>query len=95
MFLAVLQALFGLAVTLGLVGLAAYAARRWGPAGMFQIKPSSQRRLAIVESLNLDPSRRLVLVRFDTEERLLLLGEGRLLETLPSPAPRAHPPIQA
>jgi flagellar protein FliO/FliZ len=81
MFLSVLQAVFGLVVTLGLVGLAAYAARRWGPVGMFQVRPPGQRRLAIVESLSLDPSRRLVLVRFDEEERLLLLGEGRLLDT--------------
>jgi flagellar protein FliO/FliZ len=87
MFLAVLQALFGLAVTLGLIGLAAYAARRWGPASLFQMKPASERRLAIVESLHLDPSRRLVLVRFDREERLLLLGEGRLLDTKPAAKP--------
>jgi flagellar protein FliO/FliZ len=86
MFLAVLQAIFGLAVTLGLVGLAAYAARRWGPSGMFQLRPAGERRLAIVESLNLDPSRRLVLVRFDQEERLLLLGEGRMLDARPAPA---------
>jgi flagellar protein FliO/FliZ len=85
MFLATLQAVFGLAVTLGLIGLAAYAARRWGPAGMFQIKPPGERRLAIVESLTLDPSRRLVLVRFDQEERLLLLGEGRALDARPAP----------
>ncbi len=69
MFLAVIQAVFGLAVTLGLVGLAAYAARRWGPSGMFQIKTAAERRLAIVETLALDQSRRLVLVRFDQEER--------------------------
>lgn len=80
MFLTVLQAVFGLAVTLGLIGFAAYAARRWGPAGMFQMRPAGERRLAVIESLNLDPSRRLVLVRLDQEERLLLLGEGRMLD---------------
>jgi flagellar protein FliO/FliZ len=90
MFLSVLQAVFGLVVTLGLVGLAAYAARRWGPAGMFQVRPPGQRRLAIVESLSLDPSRRLVLVRFDEEERLLLLGEGRLLDTTAARRPEAR-----
>ena len=93
MFLAVLQAVFGLVVTLGLIGLAAYAARRWGPAGMFQMRPAGTRRLAIVESLNLDPSRRLVLVRFDQEERLLLLGEGRMLEQ--RPAAPSRPTFQA
>jgi flagellar protein FliO/FliZ len=80
MFLAVLQTIFGLVVTLGLVGLAAYAARRWGPVGMLQVRPPGMRRLAILESLNLDPSRRLVLIRLDQEERLLLLGEGSMLD---------------
>ncbi|HTI66165.1 MAG TPA: flagellar biosynthetic protein FliO [Caulobacteraceae bacterium] len=88
MFLAVLQAAFGLVVTLGLIGLAAYAARRWGPASLFQMRGAGERRLAIVEILNLDPSRRLVLVRFDREERLLLLGEGRMLEAKPAAAPQ-------
>jgi flagellar protein FliO/FliZ len=46
--------------------------------------PPTQRRLAIVESLTLDPHRRLVLVRLDHEERLLLLGEGRALGAAPS-----------
>jgi flagellar protein FliO/FliZ len=79
MFLAVLQAAFALAVTLGLVGLAAYAARRWGPAGLMAIKKPGERRLQIVESLTLDAQRRVVLIRCDAEERLLLLGEGRVL----------------
>ena len=48
MFLAVLQTVFGLVVTLGLVGLAAYAARRWGPVGMMQIRTGSVRRRAVV-----------------------------------------------
>jgi len=92
MFLAVVQAVFGLAVTLGLIGLAAYGARRWGPSGMFQMRPPGERRLAIVESLSLDPSRRLVLVRFDREERLLLLGEGRVLAE--GAAPSATAPLR-
>ena len=92
MFLAVLQAVFGLVVTLGLVGLAAYAGRRWGPANLMSLRSSGERRLAVVESLVLDPSRRLVLVRFDQEERLLLLGEGRMLEQRTGPArPQSQP----
>jgi flagellar protein FliO/FliZ len=79
MFLAVLQASFALALTLGLVGLAAYAARRWGPAGLMQIRRPEDRRLHIVESLTLDAQRRVVLIRVDAEEKLLLLGEGRIL----------------
>ena len=37
------------------------------------------RRLAVVETLVLDPSRRLVLVSCDGREQLLLLGEGRVI----------------
>jgi flagellar protein FliO/FliZ len=47
--------------------------------------------MAIVESLPLDPTRRLVLVRLDGAERLLLLGEGRMLAELPAEATAAEP----
>ena len=81
MILDFLKAVFALAVTLGLVGLAAYAVRRWGPAGLAVIpKPLRERRLTVVESLTLDPARRLVLVKLDGREKLILLGEGRLIE---------------
>ena len=76
-----LRALFALALTLGLIGLAAVLARRYGPSALFRMQQTTkaQRRLAVVETLMLDPARRLVLVRCDGRERLLLLGEGRLL----------------
>ena len=77
--LSLMRAVLGLGVTLGLVGLAAYAARRWGPPGLLQAKTPDQRRLQVIETLALDPQRRLVLVRVDAEERLLLLGEGRVV----------------
>ena len=74
------RAVFALAVTLGLVGLAAWLARRFGPDFLLRMqKAKAQRRLSIVESLVLDPQRRIVLVRLDDEERLLLIGEGRLI----------------
>ena len=74
------RAVFALALTLGLVGLAAVALRRFGPDVLTRIVPKrKERRLAVVETLVLDPSRRLVLVACDGEERLLLLGEGRQL----------------
>jgi flagellar protein FliO/FliZ len=80
MILSVVQAVFALAVTLGLFGAGVYAMRKFGPAGLLKFTPPAERRLAIVESLNLDPHRRLVVVRFDQTERLILLGEGRLLD---------------
>ena len=76
-----LRAVFALALTLGLIGVAAVLARRYGPSALFRMQQTvkTQRRLAVVETLILDPSRRLVLVRMDDRERLLLLGEGRVL----------------
>jgi flagellar protein FliO/FliZ len=74
------RAVFALAVTLGLVGLAAVALRRYGPDALARFAaPKKQRRLAVVETLVLDPSRRLVLVSCDGREKLLLLGEGRVV----------------
>ena len=83
------RALFALVLTLGLIGLAAVAARRFGPEWMVRLqRPRAERRLEIVESLPLDPARRLVLVRLDGQERLLLLGEGRWLSDVPAgPSP--------
>ncbi|CAN5118030.1 flagellar biosynthetic protein FliO [soil metagenome] len=77
--LALVRAAFGLILTLGLVGLCAYAARRWGPTGMFQMKPAADRRMAIVETLSLGPTTRLLIVKVDAEERIVIVGEGRVL----------------
>ena len=85
----IFRALASLAVVLGLVGLVAYAARRWAPAGFLQMKPASDRRMALVESLTLGPQQRLVLVRIDDEERLIVLGGGTLLHTPKKRAPAA------
>lgn len=87
------RAVFALVLTLGLVGVAAVALRRFGPDAVGRLIPSRKdRRLAVVESLVLDPARRLVLISFDGEERLLLLGEGQVLPPAPSPSPRAAKP---
>lgn len=77
------RALFALALTLGLVGLGAVALRRFGPDALARFSSSKkERRLAVVESLVLDPARRLVIVACDGEERLLLLGEGQIVSPL-------------
>ncbi|OXE35631.1 MAG: hypothetical protein CGW95_12765 [Phenylobacterium zucineum] len=75
------RAIFALALTLGLIGLAAVALRRYGPDAIAQMLPKGRtRRLLVVETLILDPARRLVLVSCDGEEQLLLLGEGQSLK---------------
>ena len=89
-----IRAIAALAVTLGLIGLAAYALRRFGPDALSRLVTSRQvRRLRVVESLALDPTRRLVIFSLDGEERLMLLGEGKLLDWGPKPA--AAPPSPA
>lgn len=65
------RALFALIATLALIGLVAYGARR---LGMIQPGNQAPRRLKVLESLMLDPRRRLVVVRFDDREHLLLLS---------------------
>jgi len=71
--------LAALGVTLGIIGLVVVAARRFAPLALLRLKTPAERRLKVVESLMLDPQRRLVLIRCDDEEKLILLGEGRLL----------------
>ena len=79
-FLDLLRAMFALAITLGIIGLAAWGARRYAPQLLARLSAErGERRMKVVETLMLDPARRLVLVRIDDEERLLILGEGREL----------------
>ena len=79
-FLDLARAVFGLAFTLGIIGLCAWVARRYAPQLMARLQADrGERRLQVIETLVLDPARRLVLVRVDDEERLLILGEGREL----------------
>lgn len=65
-------------LVLGLIALAAWALRRFGPGGLGVSLGRSlrARRLTIVETLPLDPRHRLVLVRRDDREHLILLGAG-------------------
>ncbi len=92
-FLDIVRMFAALAVTLGLIGLAGWGMRRFGPEAMSRLTVTrKERRLTLVETLVLDPGRRLVLVRLDNEERLILLGEGRALETLKPPVRRRKTP---
>lgn len=80
---ALVRAIFALALTLGLIGLAAVALRKYGPDAMSRISaPKKDRRLKLIESLALDPARRVVIISCDGRERLIILGEGRLLADL-------------
>lgn len=64
--------LAALLFVLGLIALVAWLARRFR-LGM-AAAPSAARRLAVLETLPLDARRKLVLIRCDDTEHLLLLG---------------------
>ena len=63
-----------LILVLGLILGLAWIARRLGLMGRLATVGGRQRRLAIVEVLPLDAKRRLVLLRRDGAEHLVLLG---------------------
>jgi len=67
---------FALIAVIGLIGLAALAARRMGFAPGAPQRGVT-RRLQVVETLALDARRRIVLIRRDGQEHLLLLGGDR------------------
>jgi flagellar protein FliO/FliZ len=91
-FVELIRAVAALAVTLGLVGLAGVALRKFGPDALSRITALRRdRRMQVVETMVLDPTRRLVLFTLDGEERLLMLGEGQLLEWGPKKAKPAPP----
>jgi flagellar protein FliO/FliZ len=58
---------------LALIGAAVYALRAFGLVSLVQRRPND-RRLSVVESLLLDARRRLVIVRRDDKEHLILLS---------------------
>ena len=77
----ILRAFFGLSIVIGLILGLAYVLRRYAPALMAKMQARrGAKRLQVIETLVLDPARRLVLVRLDNAERLILLGEGRELD---------------
>jgi flagellar protein FliO/FliZ len=94
-FLDWLKMLFALIATLSLLGLAAYGARRFGLLQMGGAARAA-RRLKVSESLIIDARRRLVLVKCDAREHLILLsptgdcvvaGFDAPPETIVEPAP--------
>ena len=66
--------LLALAFVLGLIMALAWAARRFGFGGSFTSPRNRTTRLSMSEALMLDGKRRLVLVRRDDREHLLILG---------------------
>lgn len=76
-----------LAFVVGLMLAVLWVLRRFGPAGMV-VRPGAKRRLGVVETTAVDGRRRLVLVRRDGTEHLLLVGgtNDLLIESRVTPA---------
>lgn len=92
-FFGLMRAVFALAIVLGLILGLAYVLRRYAPQLMARLQAErGERRLKVVETLVLDPARRLVLVRVDDEERLVLLGDGREVEPPQTKTPARQRP---
>ncbi len=68
--------LLALVFVLGLIGFIAWAARRFGLLRGAVRPRNGIRRLDVIETATIDSKRRLVLVRRDRTEHLLLLGIG-------------------
>ncbi|HEV3177235.1 MAG TPA: flagellar biosynthetic protein FliO [Stellaceae bacterium] len=74
-----LRFLIALVLVVGMIGALAWVVRRFGWANRF-VAPAGKKRLAVLEVLPLDGKRRLILLRRDAAEHLILLGtEGDLL----------------
>ena len=72
-----LRFLAALVLVIGLIGAVAWVGRRLGLAGrLAAVGSRSARRLGVIEYMALDPKTRLVLVRRDDTQHLLLLGAG-------------------
>lgn len=69
----ILRMVLGLAAVIGMIGLAALAARKAGLSS-FTGAAGQKRRLSVSEMLPLDARRRLALIRCDEREYLVILG---------------------
>jgi len=75
-----------LVLVIGLIALVAWLLRRFGVTGRIvpgSGVPSARRRLSVIEACNVDGKRRLVLVRRDGVEHLIMLtanGSGVVVE---------------
>jgi flagellar protein FliO/FliZ len=88
-----LRFVLSLVLVLGLILAALWAVRRFGLPGVATMRPSSRRRLSLVEVMAVDSKRRLVLVRRDDREHLLLVGGGTdLVVERDIPQPRFEVP---
>ena len=97
----ILKFLLALIFVLGLIGAFAVLARKMGFGHRAPVRRGGTRRLEVMDSLALDPKRRLMLIRRDDVEHLVLLGGSgeTVVETgihheagaSETPGPAGHP----
>jgi len=73
-FSEILRFVSALVFVVGLIAACAWAARRFGLVQLGE-KASSRGRLAVVETLSIDPKRKLLIIRHDDREHLVMLGD--------------------
>ena len=69
-----LRFVVALVFVLALIGAVAWVGRRFGFVGRIGTARTGTRRIGVVEAVSLDAKRRLVLVKRDDMEHLVLLG---------------------
>jgi flagellar protein FliO/FliZ len=77
--ISLIRTLLALGFVIGLIYAVSWLLKRLPGQHFAGVTDKSSRRLTIVEQMHLDPKRRLVLVRCDEQEHLLLLGNQREL----------------
>jgi len=85
--------ILALIFVLGLILLLAAAYKKWAAGKVGTVGRGRDKRIAILEVVTLDPSRRVILLRRDGVEHLVLVGGGNdvVIESgigSPSPKPR-------
>ncbi len=89
-----LRFMLALILVLGLIGGLTWAARRFGFGGQLTPNAGKSPRLSVVEVRTLDSRRKLVLLRRDGSEHLVLLGPNQDLHLeggIAAPRAAAHP----
>ena len=89
-------------IVLGLIGVTAWSVRRFGGGRLSNTTRGRQPRLAVIDYASVDARRRLILVRRDNVEHLLMIGgptdvvvEANIVRATPAArdAPAARPPV--
>ena len=93
-----LKFILALLFVLGLIGGFAIIAKRAGLGNRGPMVRGKSKRLLIIETMSLDPKRRVVLIRRDNCEHLLLIGTSseqvieRDIDRNDSPTEKSHKP---